>query len=245
MTNPFNFANKTVLIVGGSSGIGNATAQAFRAAGAQVYVWGTRAGAGAYADIQGSDLTGLDYSQVDVSDAAAIEAWPVPFDRLDVLVLSQGLVLYKQQEFSREGFADVINVNLMSLMQCGMKFQPMLVAAQGSLIVVSSSAAFHATKGNPAYSASKHGAMGLTRTLGQAWAPQGVRVNGIAPGFVFTKMTTVTTDNPARRGAAEDRIPLGRIGTPVEIAGVALFLASPLSSYVVGQTILVDGGMLL
>ena len=85
----------------------------------------------------------------------------------------------------------------------------------------------------------------LTRTLGEAWIRDGIRINGIAPGFVRTKLTRVTTDNPERRDAALSRIPLGRFGSPEEIAGVALFLASPLASYVVGQTIPVDGGLLL
>jgi 3-oxoacyl-[acyl-carrier protein] reductase len=107
------------------------------------------------------------------------------------------------------------------------------------------SAAFHATKGNPAYNASKCGAAALTRTLGQAWAPEGVRVNGIAPGFIETKMTAVTIGDSERRAAAEARIPLGRIGTADEMAGIAMFLASPLAGYLVGQTVLADGGMLL
>lgn len=245
LNNPFDFTGKTVLVAGGSSGIGNSTAQAFRSAGAEVHVWGTRASAEDYARDSGSDLEGLHYAQMDVSDTAAVAAWQPPFDRLDVLVLSQGLVLYKRQEFEMEGFRKVVDVNLMSVMQCAMKFHDMLVESKGSLIVVSSTAAFHATKGNPAYNASKCGAAGLTRTLGQAWAPEGVRVNGIAPGFVATKMTAVTTEDPARREAAEARIPLGRIGTPEEISGIALFLASPLAGYMVGQTLLADGGMLL
>lgn len=245
LRDPFDFTDKTVLVAGGSSGIGNATAQAFRAAGAEVHVWGTRASADDYAQDSGSDLEGLHYARMDVSDAAAVDAWRPPFDRLDVLVLSQGLVLYKRQEFEMAGFRKVLDVNLMSVMQCAMKFHDMLVESKGSMIVVSSTAAFHATKGNPAYNASKCGAAGLTRTLGQAWAPEGVRVNGIAPGFVATKMTAVTTENPARREAAEARIPLGRIGTPEEISGIALFLASPLAGYMVGQTLLADGGMLL
>ena len=87
--------------------------------------------------------------------------------------------------------------------------------------------------------------LGLTRTLAQAWAPDGIRVNGIAPGFVATKMTRVTTENPQRLQSAIDRIPAGRLGTPRDMAGVALFLASPLSAYVVGQTIPVDGGLIL
>ena len=109
--------------------------------------------------------------------------------------------------------------------------------AKGSLIIVSSTAAYHSTKGNPAYNASKTGAMGLTRTLGQAWAEDGIRVNGIAPGLVDTKMTKVTTANPKRLEGAIERIPLKRLGTPADMAGAALFLASPLSSYIVGQTL--------
>ena len=98
--------------------------------------------------------------------------------------------------------------------------------------------------GNPAYNASKTGAVGLTRTLGEAWAEDGIRVNGIAPGLVDTKMTKVTTANPKRLEGALERIPLKRLGTPADMAGAALFLASPLSSYVVGQTIIVDGGLI-
>ena len=89
------------------------------------------------------------------------------------------------------------------------------------------------------------GAMGLTRTLGQAWAEDDIRVNGIAPGLVDTKMTKVTTANPKRLEGAIERIPLKRLGTPADMAGAALFLASPLSSYIVGQTLIVDGGLIL
>lgn len=240
-----DYSGKTVLVVGGSSGIGNATAQAFRAAGATVHVWGTRASADDYAGQPGSDLTGLHYAQMDVERISDIEAYKPPFSSLDVLVLSQGVVLYKRQEFTREGFEKIITINLQSVMACAMKFHDMLAASHGAVIIVSSTAAFHATMGNPAYSASKAGALGLTRTLAQAWAGEGIRVNGIAPGYVTTKMTTVTTENPQRRASAEQRIPVGRIGEPDEIAGVALFLASPLASYICGHTVVADGGMLL
>jgi 3-oxoacyl-[acyl-carrier protein] reductase len=240
-----DFSGATVLVVGGSSGIGNGIAQAFRAQGATVHVWGTRAAAADYAGADGSNLDGLLYSQVDVADFDAIAAWPVPFDSLDVLVLSQGMVLYRRAEFQTAGFRQVVDVNLNSLMACAEKFQPQLAAANGSLLIISSTAAFHATIGNPAYGASKTGAMGLTRTLGQAWAPLGIRVNGIAPGMVPTKMTEVTVKNPARAEATLKQIPLGRFGSPDDMAGVALFLASPMAAYVVGQTIIVDGGLTL
>lgn len=240
-----DFGGKSALVVGGSSGIGNGIAQAFRARGASVHVCGTRGSVEDYAADEGSDFAGLGYSRLDVSDAQAVEAWQPPFDRLDVLVLAQGVVLYRRGEFAMEGFRKVVEVNLMSLMACATKFHPMLAAAKGSLIIVSSTAAYHSTVGNPAYNASKTGAVGLTRTLGEAWAADGIRVNGIAPGLVDTKMTKVTTANPERLAATLERIPLRRLGTPADMAGAALFLASPLASYIVGQTIVVDGGLIL
>ena len=240
-----DFKGRTVLVVGGSSGIGNGIAQAFRRQGAEVHVTGTRAGPAAYDPAEGSDLTGLTYARLDVAEEGAVEAWTPGFDRLDVLVLSQGTVIYSRGEFEMGGFRRVMEVNLNSLMACALKFHPMLAAAKGALITVSSTAAFHSTRGNPAYSASKTGAMGLTRTLAEAWAKDGVRVNGIAPGLVDTKLTKVTTDNPDRLAASLRGIPLRRLGTPEDMAGVALFLASPLSAYVLGQTIPVDGGLLL
>lgn len=238
-----DFTGKVALVVGGSSGIGNAIAQAFRAKGAQVHVWGTRPSAADYADSADSSLQGLHYRQLDVSDSAAIAAVEPGFDRLDVLVLSQGLVLYGRAEFEQAGFERVLQVNLNSLMACCMRFHPLLKASAGAVVVISSTAAFHATRGNPAYGASKAGAMGLTRTLADTWAPEGVRVNGIAPGMVPTKMTRITTDSPKRVADICSRIPLGRLGRSDEIASVALFLASPMSSYMIGQTLAVDGGL--
>lgn len=240
-----DYSGSTVLVVGGSSGIGNGIAQAFRARGATVHVWGTRASAKEYDSVEGSDLTGLHYTQVDVSDIDAIERVQPSFENLDVLILCQGAVVYKRAEFEREGWDHVINVNLNSLRACARKFHDRLAASQGSLIIVSSTAAFHSTKGNPAYSASKAGAVALVRTLGEAWAADGIAVNGIAPGFVATKMTKVTTDNPKRRQMVEAAIPVGRMGQPSEMAGPALFLASPLASYIRGQTLIVDGGITL
>ena len=240
-----NFHGKTALVVGGSSGIGNGIARAFAERGASVHVTGTRAGPSDYDGEDGSDLSGLHYAQLDVSAKGAVDAFQPRFDRLDILVLCQGMVLYRRGEFQMDGFRKVIEVNLNSLMACAMRFHAMLKQASGTLITVSSTAAFHATLGNPAYNASKTGAVGLTRTLAQAWAGEGIRVNGIAPGLVATKMTKVTTDNPKRLQASLARIPAGRLGMPADMAGAALFLASPLSSYIYGQTLPVDGGLIL
>lgn len=240
-----DFSGKRVLVIGGSSGIGNGMAHEFRKAGAEVHVWGTRPRAEDYAAEEGSDLAGLHYASMDVSDFAAIEAYEPPFASLDVLVCCQGIAIYNQAEFRMDTFQKVVDVNLNSLMACANRFHDMLAASRGAYIIVSSTAAFHSTRGNPAYNASKTGALGLTRTLGEAWARDGIRVNGIAPGYVATKMTKVTTDNPERLEGALKRIPLRRMGEPSELGRVALFLASPLSSYVLGHTIPVDGGLIL
>ncbi|WP_316181594.1 MULTISPECIES: SDR family oxidoreductase [unclassified Bradyrhizobium] len=243
--NALDFTGRSVLVIGGSSGIGNGIAQAFRAQGARVDISGTRPGAADYASDEGSDLVGLNYHQLDVSDPGAIESFAPQLDRLDVLVLAQGAVLYRRGEFAMDGFRKVVEVNLISLMACATKFHGRLRDAKGALIIVSSTAAYHSTMGNPAYNASKTGAMGLTRTLAEAWAEDGIRVNGIAPGLVDTKMTKVTTANPKRLESALQRIPLRRLGTPQDMAGAALFLASLLSSYIIGQTLVVDGGLIL
>ncbi len=243
--NELDFSGKTVLVVGGSSGIGNGIARAFQTRGATVHIWGTRPCADDYADSVDSNLAGLHYEQVDVSDAMNVERCVLPFDSLDVLVQAQGTVLYDRQEFKAQAFRKVLDVNLTSLMACADRCFDALKAARGAMIIVSSAAAFHSTRGNPAYNASKTGAFGLTRTLAEAWARDGIRVNGIAPGLVETKLTRVTTADPKRLEQSLRRIPLGRLGTPGDMAGGALFLASPLSAYMLGQTLLLDGGMLL
>ncbi|NBU27111.1 MAG: SDR family oxidoreductase [Caulobacteraceae bacterium] len=245
MKSDTDFTGAAVLVVGGSSGIGNGISHAFRERGAQVHVWGTRPSAADYDPAEGSDLTGLGYTCVDVGDPDAIAAAPEPFDRLDVLVLCQGTVVYRRGEFEREGWDRVMAVNLDSLMHCSRRFKDRLSAAKVSIIIVSSISGLKANVGNPAYAASKAGAISLTKTLGQAWAPDGIRVNGLAPGLVDTKLTKVTTQNPQRREGALARIPSGRMGEPSDMAGAALFLASPLASYVNGHTLVVDGGLSL
>lgn len=243
--NPLDFTGKHALVIGGSSGIGNGIARGLHDAGAHVHVWGTRASAANYAGEEGSDLTGMSYTQVDVSDPAAIASARAPFDTIDILIHSQGAVLYRRQEFTPEGWDKVMAVNLGSVMHISQRFHTELAAAKGSIIVVSSIGAFRATMGNPAYAASKAGAVNLVRTLAQAWAGDGIRVNGIAPSLVDTKMTKVTMDNDERRERALAKIPLRRFGTVEDMAGVALFLASPLAGYICGQTIIVDGGLTL
>ena len=239
-----DFSGKTVLVVGGSSGIGNGISHGFRERGAAVHVWGTRATAADYDGIEGSDLTGLTYAKVDVGVRAEIDA-AATIVPLDVLILCQGTVRYRRAEFEPEGWDQVMAVNLDSLMDCARKFRATLAERKGVIIIVSSTAGYTSARGNPAYAASKAGAVSLTKTLGEAWAPEGIRVVGLAPGLVDTKLTKVTTENPDRLEGALRSIPLGRMGTPADMAGAALLLASPLAAYVVGHTLIVDGGLSL
>jgi len=237
-----DFTSRNVLVVGGSSGIGNGIAHAFAARGAAVTVTGTRARASDYANEEGSELDGLRYVQLDLSSPTALEEVPFDLETLDILITSQGAVRYGRAEFEIDAFRSVVEINLNSVMACASHFRPLLATSGGSMIVISSISAFNARRGNPAYASSKAAAVALVRTLGEAWAPEGIRVNGIAPGLVPSKLTTVTTENEERRRKVLKQIPLGRMGTPDEMAGAALFLASPLASYVVGHTIVVDGG---
>lgn len=245
MIDDTDFAGRRVLVVGGSSGIGNGIAHGFRLRGAAVHVWGTRASAGDYDPADGSVLNGLGYSCVDAGDPDAIEGAALPFDTLDVLVLCQGTVVYRRGEFEREGWDRVMAVNLDSLMHISRKFRTQLSEASGSIIIVSSISGLTGNIGNPAYAASKAGAISLTKTLGQAFAADGIRVNGLAPGLVDTKLTKVTTQNPERLQGTLAHIPQRRMGTPEDMAGAAIFLASRAGDYVVGETLVVDGGTTL
>ena len=245
MADPLDFSDRRVLVVGGSSGIGNGISHGFRGRGAEVHVTGTRPDEGDYLEAEDSDCSGVAYHQLDVTNRDAAEALAGKIGAVDVVVLCQGAVRYGRAEFEREGWDAVIDVNLNSLMDCARAFRSGLAERGGSLIIVSSTGAFHAMIGNPAYAASKAGAVALVRSLALAWAGEGIRVNGIAPGYVPTKMTGVTVNNEKRREGVIARIPLGRMGTPQDMAGAAIFLASSLGDYVTGQTLIIDGGLTL
>ena len=237
----FDFAGKTVLVTGGSTGIGNAAARMFLAGGARVIVTGTRAGAADYAGSDGN-LAGLEYHRLDQGDRDAVAAFDSGIDRLDALVIAGAKVAYRRQEFEIDTFADVLATNLTGPMQLATKFRPKL-AGQGSITFIGSVASFRGTIGQPAYSASKGGLLTLTKTLAQAFARDGIRVNLVAPGLVRSKMTAVTWEDPERLAATERQVPLARIGEPDDIAGAIVFLASPLASYITGTSLIVDGGL--
>ena len=236
---------KTVLVAGGSSGIGLGIARRFEAAGATVHVTGTRGAAGAYAP---GTLDGLVYHPLDVADDAAVRALAEGFGRLDVLVSSVGTVAYGGAEYEIETFRQVIDVNLNGVMHLCTAFRDPLrrdAEETASIVLVGSTSSFIATPGQPAYGASKGAMVTLTRSLAQAWAKHGIRVNGVAPGFVDTKLTRRSREDADVYAESLKKIPLRRWGEPEEMGDVALFLASPMASYVTGQMLLADGGITL
>jgi 3-oxoacyl-[acyl-carrier protein] reductase len=144
-----DFTEKRVLIIGGSSGIGLACAQAFAARGADVAVTGTRANKADYGD-GASALEPFAFSTLNVATPGAVDRWIPPFEAVDVVILSQGAVEYRRKEFEADAFRHVVEVNLTSLMACAQKLAPALEARGGSLIVISSVGGLRATRGNPA-----------------------------------------------------------------------------------------------
>ena len=232
-----DFSGKAVLITGGSSGIGNGIARAFRDAGASVTITGTRP-----AEDYDSDLSGMDYRQVDVADDDAMRVLAEGVPALDVLVNNAGMVAYRGAEFEMDTFRRVLDVNLNGLMHGCTLFRAKLAATKGGIINIASLASFRATRGNPAYGASKGAVAQLTKSLAVAFARDGIRVNGIAPGYVETKITQVSKQNKAIDDAIVKATPLGRWATAEDMAGAALFLASDLAGFITGQTLIVDGG---
>jgi 3-oxoacyl-[acyl-carrier protein] reductase len=236
-----DFTGKTVLVAGGTSGLGNGIACRLRDQGADVHVWGTRDSVEAYDDDKFSDLEGMTFSQVDVTDSAAVAAYMAPFDTLDVLILSQG-TQSGLEEYELEKFQRVMDVNVVSVMSVALRFKDALAAAGGSVVILSSMGSLMAIPYAPAYCASKHAITGLCRSLALGWARDGVRVNAIGPGVIPTRLASFITEDREYYDAVLTRNPMGRLGTREEVANAALFLASPMASYITGQTLIVDGG---
>ena len=232
-----DFSGKSVLVTGGSAGIGLAIGRLFRDAGADVTVTGTQP-----QTKYPADFTGLTFRQLDVADDAGVTALAAGMPKLDVLVNNAGTVLYRRAEYDIANFRKVLDINLTAVLHLCTLFHDRLQAAKGSVVNISSLAGSFGTFGNPAYGASKAGVIQLTQTLAVAWGKDGIRVNAVAPGYVATKITAVSKNNPQIDEGIVRRTPIGRWIEAEEIAGAVLWLASPFASAVTGQNIAVDGG---
>jgi NAD(P)-dependent dehydrogenase (short-subunit alcohol dehydrogenase family) len=234
---------RRVLVSGGTSGIGAAIARAFAADGAAVSVTGA-----SEAEVRAAharpDMAGIACQALDVRDAAAVADWVGALGALDVLVNCAG-VIRRGEELAPEAFAQVVDINLNGTMRMCAAARAGLKARRGCIVNTASMLSFFGGGLVPGYSASKGGVAQLTKSLAIAYAAEGIRVNAVAPGWIATPLTQPLVDDPARSAPIVARTPLARWGTPEDVAGPVLFLASPAARFVTGVILPVDGGYLI
>ena len=224
------------LVVGASrEGIGAAIAEAATTQGDRVVITGVEA------EPLSMPAGVAEYHQLDVCDSSAISAFASRFSHLDVPV-NCAAISRRDSEDDLDVFRQVIDVNLIGNFDVVRHFESALIAARGVVINIASMYSFFGSPKVPAYGASKAAIHQLTRSLALKYAPHGVRVNAIAPGFVVTEQTSRGRADSMHYNAVISRTPFGRWGQPDDIAGPALFLASEQAQFVTGQTLVVDGG---
>lgn len=243
----FNLKDKKVLLTGASGGIGNEIAKKFSDAGAIV---GLSARNGDKLKDLSSKLTGKSYIfPIDLSNLNAIENFIADADDqmggIDILICNAGVTKDNlSMKMKTEDFQDVINVNLTSTFILNRDMaRKMMRRKNGRIINIASIVAVMGNPGQANYCASKAGMIGMTKSIALEYASRGITINCIAPGFIKTPMTDVLTDE--QKSVMLSRIPEGKFGEPTDIANTAMFLASDEASYITGQTIHVNGGMLM
>jgi NAD(P)-dependent dehydrogenase (short-subunit alcohol dehydrogenase family) len=239
----FDLAGKTVLVVGGTSGIGAGIAAAFGSQGARVTVTGATETEVAAAQVL-NELHGVDVQRLDVRESNEIRQALAGFEQLDVLVNCAG-VIRRSVEHDPEVFSDVVEINLNGTMRMCATARPLLRMSRGCIINTASMLSYFGGGLVPAYSASKGGVMQLTKSLAIAYAEDGIRVNAVAPGWIATPLTQALQDDPARSRQILDRTPMRRWGLPEDVAKPVLFLASPAAAFITGVILPVDGGYLI
>ena len=252
MGNPFDLTGRKALVTGGATGIGEGIALALAAAGAdvaltcrshqpeetlaQIRAMGRKAAA-----VQ-ADFTGMD----EAAAAEVIRFAAEALGGLDILVNNAGIIHREDSvDMPLADWRRVLSVNLDSVWLLSQAAGRRMVAqGSGKIVIVGSVLSTQGGLRVPAYASSKHAVIGLTRALCNEWAPHGVNVNAIAPGYTATDNTQALRDDPDRSRALLERIPAGRFAEPHEIAGAAVFLASEAAAYCHGSVVTVDGGWL-
>lgn len=246
----FQLAGRTAIVTGCNTGLGQGMALALAQAGADIVGVNQGATPETMAQVQALGRKFLDI-QRDLSDTSAlsgiVEEALTLNGRVDILVNNAGIIRRDDAiNFSESDWDDVVNLNLKNVFFLAQAVARQFIAqgTGGKIVNIASMLSFQGGVRVPSYTASKSGVMGITRALANEWAKHGINVNAIAPGYMATANTAALQADPVRNAAILDRIPAGRWGSPADLAGPVVFLASPASDYVNGYTVAVDGGWL-
>jgi 2-deoxy-D-gluconate 3-dehydrogenase len=248
--NQFNLTGKTALVTGARRGIGLAMATALAEAGADIVA------VSATLEPEGSDVSAKITSlgrkfqgyACDLADRPAVYAFIEKVKRdcapIDILVNNAGTILRKPAvDFPDDYWDRTIEIDLNAQWVLAREFgRDMVARGSGKIVFTASLLSFQGGITVPAYAAAKGGVAQLTKALANEWAGRNVQVNAIAPGYIATDVTTALREDPSRNPAILARIPAGRWGSPEDLAGAVVYLASPASDYVNGAVLTVDGG---
>lgn len=244
----YGFAGKVALVTGAGGGIGRAAAEAFARSGASVLVSDVNDDGGneTVALIEQAGGTAL-FQHCDVSDGAQVKAMVAKaveaFGRLDFAFNNAGINVLTADEYEDENWARSIGINLTGVMMCMREeAEVMLKQGGGAIVNTASINGLIGNPGQPGYTASKHGVVGLTRHGALRWAQSGIRVNAVCPGVIETPMTAPLVSNPEMRKVIDGMTPMGRMGKAEEIASAVMWLCSDEASFVTGHPMVIDGG---
>ena len=237
----YDYKDASVLVTGGSNGIGLAIAQAYHEAGARVLITGRRPSKDDY----DHDLGAFSYRQLDVSSRESLEELADALDQLDILVNNAGGA--QADEWASDGFDQSLNINVASAFHLSTACKPLLEASEfeggASIIGIASMTSFFGYEWTPGYGAAKAALVQLVKTLGISWGPGGIRANAVAAGMTRTNLTAPAIDGmPEMIEGMLARQGIKRVGEAQDIADAVLFLTSPAASWITGQTLAVDGG---